>query len=255
VNIARALRVSPDGTKVFVTGRNYRPRDAHATFATLAYDAATGAQLWVRNWDGGTGYAEPVALGVSPDGSKVFVTGRAVATSSDYGTVAYDAATGGRLWVKLYDGQGAYDEAHALGVSADGSKVVVTGRSDGAHNSHYATVAYEAATGTKVWGRRYSASQTGSDSASALGVSPDGSTLYVTGYSWSGTSDDYATVAYNADSGDVLWVARYDGPASSSDIPSALAVSPDGSKLFVTGQSWSGSEGAYDYATVAYSSG
>jgi len=52
-----------------------------------------------------------------------------------------------------------------------------------------------------------------------------------------------------------LWVRRYIGPANDSpDNATALALSPDGSRVFVTG--WS--EGSttvsdLDYATVAYS--
>ena len=44
---------------------------------------------------------------------------------------------------------------------------------------------------------------------------------------------------------------RYDGPASSRDLVRSLAVSRDGSTVFVTGESLGVGTG-YDYATVAY---
>jgi DNA-binding beta-propeller fold protein YncE len=47
-----------------------------------------------------------------------------------------------------------------------------------------------------------------------------------------------------------LWVARYDGPAHRNDIPSEVAVSPDGSTVFVTGDSYR--PGCSNWATVAY---
>jgi hypothetical protein len=61
-------------------------------------------------------------------------------------------------------------------------------------------------------------------------------------------------VAYRADDGARLWVRRYDGPATSwydSDVANAVTVSPDGSAVFVTGDSYRSADDD-DYATVAY---
>jgi hypothetical protein len=49
-------------------------------------------------------------------------------------------------------------------------------------------------------------------------------------------------------------VKRENGPAFGDDQAGALDVSPDGSRLFVTGRS-DGLTGPKDYATVAYSTG
>ena len=77
--------------------------------------------------------------------------------------------------------------------------------------------------------------------------------MFVTGFSFSFVSNyDYLTVAYNAATGQ-LWVKRENGPAFGDDQASALDVSPDGSRLFVTGRS-DGLTG-HDYETVAYSTG
>jgi hypothetical protein len=59
--------------------------------------ATPGAQLWVSRYSGpGSGVDFARALGVSPDGSRVLVTGlgRGSGTGDDYATVAYDASTG-----------------------------------------------------------------------------------------------------------------------------------------------------------------
>jgi hypothetical protein len=54
-----------------------------------------------------------------------------------------------------------------------------------------------------------------------------------------------------------LWVARYNGGGSGNDIGYTAAVSPDSSKVFVTGPSVGangiGNKTDYDYGTVAYS--
>src|SRR5207247_1973677 len=70
-------------------------------------------------------------------------------------------------------------------------------------------------------------------------------------------SGDYATIAYAASTGSLLWVARYDGPAGGDDVATAVAVSPDGAQVFVTGASESEVPCPYDphcreWATVAY---
>jgi len=68
----------------------------------------------------------------------------------------------------------------------------------------------------------------------------------------SNTGPDYATIAYDAASGDRLWVARYDGPGHTNDSAYGLAVSPDGTRLYVTGGSATIANHSDDYATVAY---
>ncbi len=131
---ATAVGVSPDGSRVFVAGASTGSTSGN-DYATVAYDASTGAQLWAKRYNGtGNSTDDAVDLRVSPDGSKVFVTGVSPGSTSDgdYATVAYDASTGAQMWTKRYNGPGnAYDEAHALGVSPNGSVVFVTGYSRG----------------------------------------------------------------------------------------------------------------------------
>ena len=258
-DVATALGVSPDGSAVFVTG--YSKGSTGYAYATAAYDAVSGSSLWTKRYDGpGIGPEYAHALGVSPDGSAVFVTGssRGPGSSWDYATVTYDLATGAKLWARRYDGPATEfsdDAANALGVSPDGSAVFVTGYSKGSTgDDDYATVAYDAKTGVRLWAKRYDGPADEHDIANALGVSPDGSAVFVTGSSPGRRySDDYATVAYDADTGATLWIKRYDGPAKlhPSDAAEALRVSPDGSAVFVTGSSH-GPGSSWDYATVAY---
>jgi outer membrane protein assembly factor BamB len=236
---------------VYVSG--YSPgRGSDNDYLTVAYDAATGAKVWTARYNGrGREGDTPYGLDVSPDGSKVFVTGISWdgGSRNDYLTVAYDAATGARVWVSRYNGPDKDDFASGLAVSPDASTVFVTGYSEARHTLYdYATVAYDAATGAEVWSTRYHGFS--NDYARAVAVSPDGSTIFVTGESW-GDLVDYVTVAYDAATGAELWVVKYNGGGSyPTDEPTSLGVSPDGSSVFVTGDSV-GDETA-DYATVAY---
>lgn len=252
-----AVAMSPDGTRVFVTG------DSSDDIVTVAYDTATGVQLWLARFGHYATQEVPNAIAISPDGSRLFVTGEADAAggSSDFATVAYDTTTGAQAWVARYDG-GSYDIADAIAVSADGARIFVTGQSFTAPNNvDYVTVAYTAASGTPMWTATYDGPARSSDTPEAIAVSPDGLRVYVTGASY-GTatvpglpltgSMDYATVAYDAGTGAQAWVARYNGPEHRPDAATALAVSPDGTRVYVAGFSRGLTGYGFDYVTVAY---
>jgi WD40 repeat protein len=246
---AWSLAVSPDGTKVFVTGSSTGSTSGSG-YATFAYSASTGARLWAARYDG-PGDGEDVAdsVAVSPGGTKVFVTG---GSAGDYATVAYKAFTGAKLWAARYNGPGnRADSAWSLAVSPDGAKVFVTGHSVGSTSKDdYATIAYKAATGAKLWATRYNGPANDNDGATSVAVSPNGTKVFVTGSSSTPTSaTDYLTFAYSASTGARLWAARYDGPGNWYDGAYSVAVSPAGTRVFVTGWVWGNEE---DYATIAY---
>ena len=249
--------VSPDGTRVYVTGTRSFGSGTTLTMGTVAYDAADGSELWVASYQGPAQMNDsPSALALSSDGSRLFVTGWSQYPSPifrKYATIAYDTNDGSQLWVTEYAGpvNGTSDEAYAVAVSPDGLRVFVTGGSIGA-STHvdFATVAYDAADGSELWVARYTGPGKQQDTARAIGLSADGSRVFVTGESASSSgSFDYATVAYGANDGSQLWVSRYNGPANSSDSAEGLAVA--GNRVFVTGGS-SGISGVQDFATVAY---
>ena len=88
--------------------------------------------------------------------------------NEDYGTIAYDAATGTPLWFQAYNGPASdHDTGYDLGVSVDGARVYVTGASEGTSATHfdYATVTYDAATGLQLAVDRYDGPIHGDDSA------------------------------------------------------------------------------------------
>ena len=253
---AYSVAVSPTGGTVFVTGTS-KGVSSNWDYATVAYNAATGAQLWVKRYNG-PGNRDDIAysMAVSPGGGTVLVTGQSAGTASgdDYATVAYNAATGARLWVARYNGpRNRIDEAHSMAVSPGGGTVFVTGTSrEAGSNWDYATVAYNTATGAQLWVKRYNRPGNREDGATSLAVGPGGGTVYVTGSSVGSTSQyDYATVAYNAATGAQRWVKRYNGPGNGADFATSLAVGPGGGTVYVTGSSV-GSTSQYDYATVAY---
>jgi DNA-binding beta-propeller fold protein YncE len=249
---ASSVTVSPSGNTVFITGSSTVTVD---NYTTVAYDAATGAQLWAEHYNGpGHGDDEAASVRVSPSGNAVYVTGESTGTAQvyDYATIAYDVATGAQLWVNRYNGPANIGgQADALVVSPSGGTVFVTGQT-AAGSGDYATVAYKAATGAQLWVKRYSGPADGTDGALAIAINPTGNGVYVTGES-TGRADvtDYATLAYNPATGAQLWVTRYNGPGNAGGQADSIAVSPSGGTVFVTGASNPGPSGL-DYATIAY---
>jgi PQQ-like domain len=248
---ARGLSVSRDGTKVFVTGNSWR--GSGSGIATVAYRASDGAQLWVKTWSPPGWCCDYYSRAIiSPGGNRVFVTGlvQSETDNSEYGTIAYDATTGTRLWARRYTGAGAT----ALAASPDLTKLYVTGES----HFHYGTLAYTARTGALLWARFYG-SGTRTAEAGSVAVSPAG-TVVVTGINWGGSAAnyDYGTVAYSP-AGAQLSARRYNGPGIGlppNDFGDSAyaAAAPGNGRVYVSGYSWGTSATGYDYATIAYNS-
>src|SRR5207244_1749210 len=104
-------------SKVFVTGSSSGSEMFDNHYATVAYDAASGARLWSARYPAHDGPGA-TALAVSADGSRVFVTGTAGIFNGrfcdcSFATIAYDASTGARLWLN-YSGSSTYAEALAV---------------------------------------------------------------------------------------------------------------------------------------------
>jgi hypothetical protein len=252
-DFASSIAVSRAGGTVFVTGFTHDP-DGEYWYATVAYNAATGAQLWASTYNAARSFASSVAVG--PGGHAVYVTGTSGYGTSDQDavTVAYNAATGVQLWASRFHGPGRrHSAASAVAVSPGGRTVYITGASGGiTTRADYLTVAYNAATGARRWARRY-AGPAPRAFATSVAAGPGGRTVYVTGTSTGVTSGrDYATIAYNAATGARRWARRYNGPANRGDFAYAVAVSPGGRTVYVTGASFGGASSGNDYATIAY---
>ncbi|WP_242917004.1 SBBP repeat-containing protein [Pontibacter liquoris] len=230
---------------VYVTG------DSEGHFATIRYNAKTGKQVWVKRYNEGDNSNEtPRAIAVDHAGD-IYVTGYSYGkTPLDYVTVRY-TATGKESWTQRYDGpdSGTGDDvAVALALDNAGG-VYVTGYSgngtyypcddDSCTTPTFATVRYEAATGTQTWVQRYEGPQydIGEDNyAWALAVDKAGS-VYVAGSGFTKSSSyDYVTIRYAAISGEEIWTRRYKGVENSNDDAIAVAVDTEGNS-YVTGTS------------------
>jgi len=222
-----SVRVSPDGSRVYVTGSSWGgPQTRGGTeddFATIAYGTESGHTLWVRRYnDPADGADEAVGEAVAP--GRVYVTGWSMGTDGDteFLTVAY-SSTGVLLWVERFNGPGnGENEATAIAVSSDGSRILVFGLVTQADDSLSSETLAYSADGTLLW----SALTPGS----VMAISPDGSRFYVS----ASTGGGFLTTAYDASTGEKVWTE-----AHATDFeevgPSAIAVTTDSSRVSITG--------------------
>lgn len=262
---AFAVAAHPNDGLAYVTGFRNTEETTQLTTQdalTVAYDLETGDMVWsdryngpVDDWETGDD------IQVNSEGTRVYVTGASGGgdpedggTGNDMVTIAYDAGTGDRVWVDRHGQEVDDARAEALDIGPDGDRLYVTGEADeGGADDDYRTVAYDADTGNELWVDEHGNPWT--DEPKDIVTGPEGDRVYVTGYSIvDNEASNFGTLAYNTTTGDLLWEASYDYTGS-LDGAQAIGVSPDGERVFVTGESFSrlftreGATIAYDAQT------
>lgn len=240
-------RVDSTGT-VLSLGRLLVDAGGNAYFrynSTMYKYSPSGTLLWSVNTSVPDG-----AGAFSPDGADLVLTGSPPGGAS-WVTAVFDTATGARRWlVSAPEGNAAID------VLADSSRVYVAGQGvTGAGTPAIAyfmtVVAYDRATGARLW----RTDKKPADGASAAGLwmarAPDDS-FVVTGQASRGFLDWY-TVAFET-TGAVRWEAVRDGGLNTDEIPRSVFVLADGTTV-VTGPGGPNLPGGYiQGVTAGYSS-
>lgn len=210
--------VSSDGAILYVTG--FEDCDPCALLIQ-AIDTATGDVLWTSS-EPGQGLGYDIVLDEARN--QVYLTALFAEPHGQGSTQAHDATTGERLWRADLGGED-------LSLTPDGSVLVVTGiRADGAE----VTVGLDPTTGLPLW--------EGTGSATEIVVAPDGSRVYQAATIGPSGAEDMSVSALDPTTGDTIWHRVLDGPAGSVDDAAAIALSPDGTDLVVTGRSFSSHE-------------
>lgn len=235
------LAISPDGLHVYTA--------AHSDHSLGAYVRNTGdgslefVETYADDQGGIDGLSSAWAVAVSPDGSYVYAVG-----NSDNAVAAFARnASDGRLsFIEAeFDGVGGVDGIDAplsVAVSPDSAHVYVAGSTDHAVavfsvDSGDGTLDFVEAEFDGVSG------VTGLFAAAAVAVSPDGADVYV-----AAASGTVAHFSRDPLDGALTFVnSQNDDPPASDGLDGAraLAFSPDGAELYVTGET--------DGAVVAFS--
>jgi len=246
------LAVSADGRRLYVVTEGLVLRD---DAITIALSTRIGRRLWMRRFSQGDNWGVWVRR-IAVTASGVVVTGSTNpiprADRSRSFTLAYAAASGRTLWTRLYNGSPDSDYPVDLVIDPSAGSVVVTGASGG-YDADIYTVAYDLTTGETRWTARYDGGGP-YDEPNAIAVDPATSSTYVLGTVYGDTItvwDDFGLIAYDTSTGELKWDTRYGGPGELREQADALALSPNGEVLFVTGSSADG-QGSYDRVVLAY---
>lgn len=220
---------------IYVTGRSQEAVEffAPSDYATVKFNAADGAQLWVRRYGRPGAGDEANALAVDGAGN-IYVTGESLgdSTGSDFATIKYDSQ-GAEQWVRRHDELGNATESVTAFVVDVAGNVYVTGSTIHSGGADYLTIKYNPS-GAKEWTVIYDGPGHGQDNANAIAVDAAGN-AYVTGSSRGlNVRLDYATIKYDAN-GAQQWVARYDA-VQVNNRARAVAVDAAGN-VYVTGSS------------------
>ncbi len=187
-------------------------------FLVQKYSPA-GALLWSQGDSTGGGYAIASSLALSPDGSDVAVSG-SVSGGATWITAIYNTTTGVRRWQVA-----AAEGIAALDVIVDATRVYVTGQGNVGINGFLTVVAYDRATGARLW-RTDANPPICCAIGSRIALAPDGS-LVVAGRTATGGYFDWWIVAMNTN-GTVRWQTLRDAAVSGDELPSAVFVLADG---------------------------
>ena len=173
-----------------------------------------GVLLWSQVIN--TGFASnnlATSLGFSPDETEVALTGN-TSGGSEWITALYNTSTGVRKWLVV-----AAEGTAARDVVVDASRVYVTGLGNVGITGFLTVVAYDRATGARLWRTDKKPADGGSAAGLRLALAPDGSVV-ATGQASRGFLDWY-TVSFET-TGAVRWEAVRDGGLNTDEIPAAV---------------------------------
>lgn len=227
---ASGVGISPDGAHLYVVSEGLR------ALVAFRRDPATGGlnviETEVDGENGVDGLAGARRLAISPDGAHVYVAGT---FDNALAAFARDPATGALDFLEVVrDGQNGVDglnSAAGVEVSPDGENVYATGRFDDA----VAVFSRDPSTGLLTFieaQRNGTGGVEGLDNAESVRVSPDGAHVIATGP----TDSALAVFARAPATGALTFLAAVRegvGGAEGLAFPWDLAISPDGTSVFV----------------------
>jgi hypothetical protein len=215
----------------------------------IAYDARTGAELWVTSH--GSDTEEEDAIAGSADSSAIYVAGRDDPTNPGFLVVRLSASSGIIQWTSHYDtGDGSLPAAapspDGLALSPDNSKVFITGAASTPANPDVAvTVAFDSNSGGQLWHAFDPTYASSAGRCSGYTAVPASATLFVLEDCLNLAGIYPTLLAYDAATGSLTWRRTF---PTTVPWPYAVALDTNNSSVVVGGWTFS-----YDFWGTAIS--
>lgn len=260
------LVATPDGRRVFVTAMSWE-HNPYVEWVTVAYDGATGEELWMARHSGpAKTSAQPNGMVLRSDGELLYVTGwdrgQGLGAGFDFLTIAYDTSTGSPAWSGRWSsGANSDNLAWSVDISPDGRRLYVAGYGS-SPTPGYWVEARSARSGEPLWSSPVPLLVPTQDHEGLFGLakirsSPDGRNVYVamSAHDQAALSErdiSYAVAGYDATTGAFLWRAAHRDPDTvEASYMKDFAVDPSGQRLYVTGEGWNPGRGVVQTAAFA----
>jgi hypothetical protein len=228
--VAVALAITPEG-HVVVTGHNSASGFPSRSIRTIKLNGATGAQLWLADFDISGSEGGGAAVVVDGEGH-VIVAG--VNGASRGLALKYHGTTGAQLWAST---DTAFGAVNGVATDAQGN-VYVTGYRftvlQGVRQLQMHTARLAAATGAIQWSALEGTAGNKPNQGTGIRVDASGNVL-VSGHTWDAASGlNIRTSKYRGTTGESLWTRSADGGANGDDYGYGLALGP-GNSIYVFG--------------------
>jgi len=223
--LPQSLVFNPDGTKMFVVGRD--GKDINEYTLSTGFDVSTAS--FVDSFDVRNEETQPKGLAFNNDGTKMFVVGYTDDEVLEYNlSPGFDVST-----ATFVDGFSVRSEdliPSGLAFNNDGTKMFVVGQRDDDVNEYTLSTGFDVSTASFV-----DAFDVSNEESSPLDLkfNHNGTRMFVTGYN--GKDVNEYTLSTGFDVSTASFVDSF-SVSSEESAPTGLAFNDDGTKMFVSGK-------------------